>query len=134
MNDDVFFTLDLTSKNYLTNQKLEDIQNKIKSIEPESPVFSAIADSCEFNKKFQLEIYLEAFPSEIENPEELLDIIIEIEEKVGNFQDKSQVEWISNFPHVVKNWEKNGYSWSLVLQEEDDYYSSEDSLEEWEDE
>jgi hypothetical protein len=134
MRDDMFFTLDLTTKKSFNKTELEEIKNKIKSINPEDKFFSIISNSCELNRNSQLEIYLETIHCEIENPEDLLDLIIEIEENIGNFEDKSQVEWVLNFPYIVKSWEKNGYEWSLILEEEDDYYDSEDSWRDWEDE
>lgn len=135
MSGDIFFTLDLISKNYFDKQKIEEIQDKIKSIGEENRILSDISNSCSFNKKFQLEIYAEAIPCGFENPEDLLDLIIEIEDILGGFEDRSHIEWTSEFPHVVKNWEKHGFEWILIIEEEDDYFDSEfDSWEDWEDE
>jgi hypothetical protein len=134
MNDEVFFTLDLTTKGYFDNYKIEEIRDKIKSVTSETTLLTTISESCAFNKKFQLEIYAEAIPCKFVNPEDLLDFVVEIENMLGGFEDKSHIEWVSEFPHNVKNWEKQGYEWNLILEEEDDYFDSEDTWEEWEDE
>lgn len=130
---DIIFTLDLTSKNNFTEDSLKETKNKIVGLN--SNFSLEVSEFLELSKKCKIEIYAEAIPCIFENPGDLLDLVVEIEDIVGGFMDKSHIEWISEFPHSVKSWEKQGYEWNLVLEEEDDYFDSEDDWrEEWENE
>jgi hypothetical protein len=127
---DTVFTLDLITKNTFTESSLKEVKEKIKNLN--NPILFDIAESIELARNSKIEIYLEAIPCDFEEAEELVDFVSEIESILGRFEDKSVIEMIFEFPHKVKTWEKQGYEWSLILEEEDDYYDKKNSWEEWE--
>lgn len=127
---DKIFTLDLTTKNTFDESSFNEVKEKIRKIK--NPISSDVSDSCELTKRFKIEIYTEAVECSFDDPEDLIDFVSEIESIVGGFDDNSRVEWVSQFPHCVKTWEKCGYEWSLILEEEDDYFDKKTSWEEWE--
>lgn len=125
---DKLCTLDLTTKKKFTGCSINEIKTQIQKLDYLDAL--QISETCELNIKSKIEIYLEGIKCQFENPEDLLDLVVEIEKLVGDFEDGSLIQWVSEFPHNEKNWKKQGFDWQLILEETDDYYLSEI---EWED-
>jgi len=133
MNDSCTFHLDLTTVQSVDEKVMIHYTKSIGEMDFDSDVLEIIQEACEINDKGKLEIYIEGESTKITNHEEFLTFLRNIDKLFGGLQNNSSFTWIVEFPYSSKTWEKNGFEWELIYDENDNYYEGGESYEDdWE--
>lgn len=134
MNDSCTFHLDLTTVHNVDEKVLSHYKKSIVEMDFDSEVLEIIQEACEINDKCKLEIYIESESTKLTNPEDFLLLLKSIDKLFGGLQNNSSFSWVVEFPYSSRTWEKNGFEWELIYDENDDYYEEDAYEDDWENE
>jgi hypothetical protein len=132
MNDSCTFHLDLTTINNVDDKTMTHYVKSIGELDFDVDVLEVLQEACEINEKGKLEIYIESEPTKLSSPDDFLTLLKSIDKLFGGLQNNSSFSWVIEFPYSSKTWEKNGYEWELIYDENDDYYEEDSIEDDWE--
>lgn len=126
------FTLDLISKSSFKSESLEDLKNRILSLQEDNEFCSIVYDVAQLTKDGRVEIYAEDTGISISSGEEVLSLVKLVEDEVGGFISGSSFEILNDQPGKSEKWVKVEYGWELEEKEEEEENWEDDTY--WEDE